>query len=383
MKVIKLSNTHQIITCEDCFLIGDFNAPRYITLQKNAENTLILELFSKALYTFNEILSIAKERNLDTEKIKKVINAFIRIGVLENCEFPDTAYIEDYRYHKIPEMQFNKRFGQEISWLKRFETKDLNRFDLFKKISELHITIIGAGGLGSYLTVLLAAIGVRNIKIVDADTVDVSNLTRQVFYTVEQDQNNTPKVYALKEFINKFNPSVNLTCINKYLNDYDTANEIIDSSIDIVIQTADKPKGILERSIAEACINKKVSCLFTHGGNIGPFYIPNISSSCYFCFEDILNKESDNLYELYVNNFDNSLETTTDSFAIGPLRLSYYILLEIICFVSDKKTVKTRDKLMQLGNGFDKISFLEIPHVCGCKCEGVNKYEKNKIHGNI
>ena len=50
-------------------------------------------------------------------------------------------------------------------------------------ISSAHFLVIGAGGLGSPAILYLAAAGAGTITVVDADTVSVSNLSRQILHT--------------------------------------------------------------------------------------------------------------------------------------------------------------------------------------------------------
>lgn len=52
-----------------------------------------------------------------------------------------------------------------------------------RRLSESHVFIAGAGGLGCAASVYLAAAGVRKLTICDTDRVDLSNLNRQVLYT--------------------------------------------------------------------------------------------------------------------------------------------------------------------------------------------------------
>ena len=52
-------------------------------------------------------------------------------------------------------------------------------------IKSAHVLIVGAGGLGSACAPYLAAAGVGTITIIDHDTVDLTNLQRQIIHTSE------------------------------------------------------------------------------------------------------------------------------------------------------------------------------------------------------
>ena len=54
-----------------------------------------------------------------------------------------------------------------------------------KKICATSVLCIGAGGLGSPIAMYLAAAGIRKIGLVDFDTVDFSNLQRQIIHGTE------------------------------------------------------------------------------------------------------------------------------------------------------------------------------------------------------
>src|SRR6266581_1166118 len=51
-----------------------------------------------------------------------------------------------------------------------------------EKLKASSVLIVGAGGLGSPLALYLAAVGIGRIGLVDYDTVDISNLHRQILY---------------------------------------------------------------------------------------------------------------------------------------------------------------------------------------------------------
>ena len=67
------------------------------------------------------------------------------------------------------------------------------------------VLIIGAGGLGSPVALYLALAGVGNIGIVDFDTVDVSNLQRQIIH--KTNKIGSHKTDSAKETILSINPN--------------------------------------------------------------------------------------------------------------------------------------------------------------------------------
>src|SRR5688572_15395348 len=84
-----------------------------------------------------------------------------------------------------------------------------------KKIKATSVLCIGAGGLGSPIAMYLAAAGIGKIGIVDFDTVDYSNLQRQIIHGTEDV--GRPKTDSAKETINGINPNVEVVLHNARL----------------------------------------------------------------------------------------------------------------------------------------------------------------------
>lgn len=77
-----------------------------------------------------------------------------------------------------------------------------------KKIASAKVLVCGAGGLGSTVLANLASVGVGNIGIVDNDTLELSNLNRQYIHKFKN--LGESKVDSAKEWINEFNPDLNV-----------------------------------------------------------------------------------------------------------------------------------------------------------------------------
>ena len=78
-----------------------------------------------------------------------------------------------------------------------------------QRILDAHALVIGAGGLGSPVALYLGSAGVGHITVVDHDTVDVTNLQRQIAHTLERV--GLPKVTSLVQAVAAINPEVRVT----------------------------------------------------------------------------------------------------------------------------------------------------------------------------
>ncbi len=78
------------------------------------------------------------------------------------------------------------------------------------RLKNSSVLVIGAGGLGAPLLMYLAAAGIGRIGVVDADTVSLSNLQRQVIHT--SDRVGMLKVESARQQIAAINPHVVVEC---------------------------------------------------------------------------------------------------------------------------------------------------------------------------
>jgi sulfur-carrier protein adenylyltransferase/sulfurtransferase len=77
-----------------------------------------------------------------------------------------------------------------------------------EKLKAARVLVIGAGGLGSPSALYLAASGVGTIGVIDCDTVDMSNLQRQVIYDTASV--GSPKATAARDRLLSLNPQIEL-----------------------------------------------------------------------------------------------------------------------------------------------------------------------------
>jgi len=149
------------------------------------------------------------------------------------------------------------------------------------KLLESKVLLIGAGGLGSPSAIYLAAAGVGTIGIVDFDTVDVSNLQRQILHG--NADVGRPKVESAADRLRDINPEVNVIGHQEPITSYN-AMEII-SQYDVVLNGSDNfPTRYL---VNDACqfLKKPLvdASIFMFEGQV-TVYDPRVADSpCYRC----------------------------------------------------------------------------------------------------
>ena len=85
------------------------------------------------------------------------------------------------------------------------------------QLQSVRVILFGIGGVGSWCAEALIRTGLTHLTIVDGDTVQPSNLNRQLPAT--QATLGQPKVFALRERLLAINPDAEITAIPEMVND--------------------------------------------------------------------------------------------------------------------------------------------------------------------
>ena len=104
-----------------------------------------------------------------------------------------------------------------------------------QKLQEAKILVVGCGGLGSPISVYLASSGIGKLHLIDFDTVDISNLHRQVFYSLKDI--GKLKSECLSNFIQQRSPFTEVSFSREAITK-ENAIELI-SEYDIIIDGTD------------------------------------------------------------------------------------------------------------------------------------------------
>jgi len=99
------------------------------------------------------------------------------------------------------------------------------------------VLVVGCGGLGSMVALFLAGAGVGNLTLVDADSVELSNLHRQLAF--RESDLNQPKAQALKNQLLALNSEITMTSASRRFGDNAESDAELLREVDIVIDATD------------------------------------------------------------------------------------------------------------------------------------------------
>jgi sulfur-carrier protein adenylyltransferase/sulfurtransferase len=195
-----------------------------------------------------------------------------------------------------------------------------------QKLGAAKVLVIGAGGLSSAILPYLAAAGVGKIGIIDDDTVDVSNLQRQVLYKTKSV--GKLKVSQAKKSLIKLNSNVIIETFTSKFN----ANNAIDlcESYDVVVDATDDLKTRFLINDACCATNKPLvyGSVYKFEGQVAVFNYRG--SATYRCLFDESQNQTFNCNEVGV------LGTLVGTIGMFQANEVLKIVLEIGVVLSDK-----------------------------------------------
>ena len=112
-----------------------------------------------------------------------------------------------------------------------------------------HALIVGAGGLGSPAALYLGSAGVGRITVVDHDTVDVTNLQRQIAHTLARV--GQPKTASVREAIAAINPDPVVHTVNERADDALLSRLVADA--DVVLDCTDNSVSYTHLTLPTIC----------------------------------------------------------------------------------------------------------------------------------
>lgn len=159
-----------------------------------------------------------------------------------------------------------------------------------KKLNNSKVAIFGIGGVGSFVLEGLVRAGVANFVLVDDDKVCLTNLNRQIIAT--RQTVGKLKVEVAKERILSINPEANVEIYQEFFMP-ESRNEILNSSIDYIVDSVDTVTAKIELVVRATELNIPIiSCMGT-GNKLDPtkFEVTDIYKTSVCPLAKVMRKE--------------------------------------------------------------------------------------------
>lgn len=202
-------------------------------------------------------------------------------GILDNVE--NKFEFRDY-----------EKFRRTIHFLAEYSVSHNDLLNMWNNVLDSTILIVGLGAVGSWVASNLVQSGVGNIILMDADTIELTNLHRQFGYTeVDIGRNKTD---VLKRRLLEYNSKLNVIKHNCFL-DENVLHAFDGEKIDLIINCADKPNvDTTSLWIGEYAMQRGIPHIIGGGYNlhlslIGQTVLPG-QTACVNCFRKKLEEEN-------------------------------------------------------------------------------------------
>ncbi|MFZ5567731.1 MAG: HesA/MoeB/ThiF family protein [Pseudomonadota bacterium] len=153
-----------------------------------------------------------------------------------------------------------------------------------QRILDSHALVIGAGGLGSPVALYLGSAGVGRLTVVDHDTVDVTNLQRQVAHTTARV--GSPKVDSIRQAVSALNPEVQIHAVQQRA-DAALLLQLV-AAADVVLDCSDN--YATRQAINAACVSQRKPLVsgaaIRFDGQLAVYDPRDAASPCYACVFD-------------------------------------------------------------------------------------------------
>jgi molybdopterin/thiamine biosynthesis adenylyltransferase len=285
--------------------------------------------------------------NVTASEVMDAIADLDAAGFLEDAAVTSEGILDDYSV---------RRWDRNLSFFEAYARLASDKYRLQRRLQDLRVGLLGVGGLGSHLLYDLAAAGVQDIRIVDFDTVDLSNLNRQIIYN-EADIGR-PKTEVASERIRAFSPRIQVEAVQTRITSGAEVHELV-ADRDLVVAVVDRPTMSIANWVNEGCVAAGVP--FIAGGvetKRAVYYtvVPG-ASGCVACWRAHVADTDPDAAALLDEK--RRLEFEGDNAAFGPLVtvLTGCMLAEVVRFATGIAAPVAVGRLMELK--FDDFAIRE------------------------
>lgn len=232
------------------------------------------------MLVFNFFERVALNKAYTKDEIRKLIF----VDTNNAAEFIETLIDIDI----IIEFYSCNRNDRQYQFWKLYETNELYAHEINENIKNTRIGIIGVGGMGSWILLHCATLGIKEISIVDPDLVESSNLNRQILFS--KNDIGRKKVEVASEYIlNRFD-NIKIRAYDKAIESSEDCTGLL-TDIDFLFIPFGIPSRLnyftsTVKKLIDFCEKKDISCVICGSGLIGPILIGDHNKKMVSFYED-------------------------------------------------------------------------------------------------
>jgi len=205
------------------------------------------------------------------------------------------------------------RYDRQLHYFGDQASPDSSATDMQLALRNATVVVLGAGGLGTWTMAGLACAGVGRIVAVDDDTIELSNLNRQVLYRMSDIGRR--KVEVAAEALLALNPEIELVPLPRRVRSVADVRSVA-AGADFVVCTADWPVHDIGRWVNRACLELGIphtsAGQFPPRVRVGPTFVPG-RTGCLECQERAIRRE----FPLYDELVDHRRNTAPIAATLG------------------------------------------------------------------
>jgi molybdopterin/thiamine biosynthesis adenylyltransferase len=171
------------------------------------------------------------------------------------AELDRRSLLEDAALDRLDDTYAVERWSRNLGFFETYATLETSKYELQQRLQDARVALLGLGGVGTHASLDLAAMGVGDLRVVDYDTVELSNLNRQILYT-EADMGRH-KVELAEARIRAFNSRMRLDAVERRIGSAEDVAELVHDR-DVVIGAIDRPKMQAAVWLNEGCVEAGV-----------------------------------------------------------------------------------------------------------------------------
>jgi molybdopterin/thiamine biosynthesis adenylyltransferase len=171
------------------------------------------------------------------------------------AELDRRSLLEDAARDRLDDDYALERWSRNLGFFETYATLGTSKHELQQRLQDARVGLLGLGGVGTHASLDLAAMGVGDLRVVDFDRVELSNLNRQILYT-EADIGRR-KVELAEARIRAFNSRMKLDVVELRIGSADDVAELVHDR-DVVIGAIDRPKMHAAVWMNEGCVRSGV-----------------------------------------------------------------------------------------------------------------------------